>query len=91
MKTLERYEIEICEDCLAYFANGEVSDNPEHDRPNIAAEIEAQWPKPTDGSFWEIANTCSEDCEGSFSWQSCESCGSRLGGNRHPAVAMRLI
>ena len=31
-------------------------------------------------------NNCQEGCEGWFSWSSCDRCGSRLGGERHPAV-----
>ena len=43
---------------------------------------ECNWPAP-----WTVTPNCPEDCDGGFSWQSCDCCGSHLGGDRHPAVA----
>ncbi len=38
------------------------------------------------GSFCEYADgDADHTCEASFSWASCDSCGSSLGGDRHPA------
>jgi len=34
-------------------------------------------------------STSVDQCEPGFSWSSCDGCGSHLGGDRHPAVAMR--
>lgn len=79
---LEEYSGEVCVDCLFLLANGEV---PE-ERPDLADEIEEQWPA-ADG--WQLVITCEEGCEGGFSWSSCDACGSTLGGDRHPFVAMR--
>lgn len=52
-----------------------------------AARIDAHWPA-ADG--WTIAPNCPEECEGGFSWSGCDACGSTLGGERHPAVAMKV-
>lgn len=59
-----------------------------------AAAVELNWPDP-----WHLdigARECEycsgedeEDCEPWFSWHACHTCGSRLGGNRHHAIAWR--
>lgn len=79
---LEEYSGEMCVDCLFLLANGEV---PE-ERPDLADEIDRNWPT-ADG--WELSIACEENCEGGFSRSSCDACGSTLGGDRHPFVAMR--
>lgn len=35
---------------------------------------------------YDIVAACEEDCEGWFSSQPCELCGSRQGGERHRAA-----
>lgn len=69
-----------CVDCLCYIANGDV---PE-DRPTLPQDIAANWPEP--GLYIVIA--CEEECEGWFSWRSCDICGATLGGNRHPFAVL---
>lgn len=34
----------------------------------------------------EAVLACEEDCEGWFSWHSCDVCNEGLGGERHPVV-----
>lgn len=76
--------IEVCIDCLYVIANGVESD--EHEK---AAEAMARlWPA---SEGWSVVYDCPENCDGGFSWQSCDGCDSHLGGDRHPAVAMRRI
>jgi hypothetical protein len=70
-------EIEICVDCLTYLANGEVFDaNGEDIAVNHAAKITGVWGDnfPTLGGD-----------DAGFSWQSCDGCGTRLGGDRFTA------
>lgn len=69
-------DLSVCDDCAMLIANGEL---PE-DQPEF--KLEDGW----DG--YHLALNCPEDgCE-EFSWHHCDGCGSKLGGNRHPAVAM---
>jgi hypothetical protein len=73
--------IRICTDCLCYLANGDV---PE-DRPDLPIQIDRNW---TD---WDVVLSGDpEEDEGSFSWSSCDCCGSNLGGYRYSAVAYPL-
>ena len=68
---------DVCVDCAMLIANGETpEDNPEF---GLLPEWEG----------WHVVLDCPENCEGSFSWSSCEGCGSRLGGDRHPAAAWK--
>lgn len=41
-----------------------------------------------DGADLEAAQEIMENDEGSFSWSQCQSCNSRLGGDRHTAHAI---
>lgn len=84
----ETFEFEWCTDCLMMDANGTLGDVSEEADVAHAAAMEVQWPT-ADG--WHTHNVCDEDCEGSFSWSTCDGCGSHLGGDRHPAVAMREV
>jgi hypothetical protein len=95
----ETYNGEWCVDCLMMWANGqgpcETSGSTTpcdggDDCPDTvhALAMEQQWPM-ADG--WNTSGTCPEDCEGWFSMSSCDGCGSTLGGDRHPFVAMRKI
>jgi len=38
--------------------------------------------------YWQEGAT---DCDEEFSWQSCEVCGSHLGGQRHTLSLMEVI
>lgn len=53
-----------------------------------AEKMNERWP---DEDGWQLSNNCDEECEGHFSWSRCDGCGSTLGGDRHPAVAMRKV
>ena len=65
--------LELCVDCLIMVANGEGTKEHAH----IMAK---RW-------GYSLVMSCEEDCEGYFSWASCDGCGSTLGGDRHPAIA----
>jgi len=74
-------DIEVCVDCLCMLANGVESE----EQVETSKLIEARWPWPT----WQLTINCPEVCDGSFSWQPCEACGSNLGGDRHPVVVWK--
>lgn len=79
---LRSYDLEACTDCVMFLANGEEpDDNPD----NWSADnIEANWPSAT----YQLAVGGNETTEEYFSWRACGCCGSRLGGNRYPVVAL---
>jgi hypothetical protein len=76
------FRIEICIDCVALLANGEVVDEEGND---IVDELQDHI-----GELWgdtEITLGWDEnDPEPWFSWSSCDCCGSTLGGNRQYAA-----
>lgn len=72
----ERVDIDICVDCLQILANGVETD----EQAQVATNMDKIW-----GSALITLN-CDEECEPPFSHQSCEGCGSDLGGDRHKAV-----
>jgi len=85
------HELEVCSDCTIFIANG---DGPEYPTLNedgdeayekrlaeIVEGVEAFLPG-------HVVLACEEDCEGGFSWSQCGCCGSRLGGDRHPAAVL---
>jgi hypothetical protein len=50
----------------------------------------SSWPLP-DGEEWsEDDRNNGADCEGSFSWSSCNLCGSTLGGDRYPVAGWKI-
>jgi hypothetical protein len=59
--------------------DGENNANSRH-----AARMDAHW------QGYHVVPACPEDCEGEFSWSSCDGCGSTLGGDRHPAIAWKV-
>jgi hypothetical protein len=65
-------KIEICCDCLFVLANG-----AETTEQSEAAEGMAR--------VWGAQPLYLGDSEGRFSWQSCDGCGSKLGGDRFDA------
>lgn len=85
MTTLgERYEIYICVDCAMLIANGE--SNPEwteEEEADHLAAMSKRWP----GDQYHLAVGDDED---TFSWSSCDCCGSNLGGTRLQAWAFTL-
>jgi hypothetical protein len=74
------------EDAHLYNLPGDDADNNAGTRH--AARMNVHWPAE-DG--WHLTPDCSEDCEGDFSWHSCDACGSTLGGDRHAAIASRRV
>ena len=69
-------EIEICQDCLMLVANGE---GPE----DVAEALAERWPDETI-TLGRIGRE--DDSEAFFSWQDCDGCGSKLGGDRYYAT-----
>lgn len=78
----EAVTVSICQDCMLFLANGDLPES----RPDLPADIDRQWNAGT-GPAWDLTP---EWGEGSFSWQGCECCGSRLGGDRYAATAYRF-
>lgn len=52
-----------------------------------AALIDARWPADKDG-WWELGSNAGEELF--FSWQQCDGCGSRLGGDRMDGYAVKV-
>jgi len=83
--TVERYEVEACEDCVLALSG--VADDLTAERLAELDEGRAKlWP---DAEGWHLVPDCPEDCEGGFSWSPCAVCGSPLGGHRHPVAVWR--
>lgn len=38
---------------------------------------------------YDLVCACEENCEGNFSWSSCDLCDSNLGGDRHRAALIK--
>jgi hypothetical protein len=75
--------LELCVCCTLLVANGECcEDSDAHSDAQVAQLGEGR-----EGAAGLVL-ACDEDCEGWFSWSSCDGCGSRLGGDRHPAVIL---
>jgi hypothetical protein len=103
MGSFETIDIELCQDCLIYLANGEYEPpDPKYwpDEPasmeELQERIDVYWPPEEEwqliaGGRCEYCEDEEEECEGSFSWTSCDCCGSGLGGNRYHGTAMRRI
>lgn len=78
-------DLAICVDCVAYTANGEVFDV--HGRL-ITVTHSWRMAKQWGADLPHLHSACPENCDGWFSWSSCDGCGSNLGGERHPAVVL---
>lgn len=81
--------LEVCVDCLFLLANGEVTDENGNDITEAhAAKVSAIW-GDTEITLGRIAPEGENDDEDHswFSWQSCDCCGSTLGGDREYATA----
>lgn len=74
-------ELSACVDCVVWLANGEEPhDNPDGWSPD---QIEANW------AGYQVVVGGDESTEYEFSWQPCDVCGSRLGGDRYPCNAWK--
>lgn len=83
--TYESVEIAICVDCAMMVANGEGSPEwSEEETEKFLDDMDRMWPT---SEGWAIVLEPDGDIE--FSWKTCESCGSILGGTRMKATAMR--
>lgn len=81
-----------CVDCLILLANGETSpDWTEEETAEYLARVASRNPPGSvtlggDHSCRDSEGNIADDCECEqlgFSWQSCDVCGSNLGGDRH--------
>ena len=81
----ESHELDICEDCQAVIANGELPGNTRWDLTAWGEAVEVNWPN---AEGWQLVNG-EGDGEGHFSRWGCDCCGSTLAGQRYPGVAMR--
>ena len=73
--------LSVCVDCAMMLANGTIG-GEDNDADNAhAVKMAEQWPSP-----WVLVLTLSDD-DSHFSWQDCDGCGSRLGGDRLDASA----
>jgi hypothetical protein len=77
----EVFDLMICTDCLMLHANGDAGDGVDNDK--LCSSIEEVWPSH---EGWLIIPE-GEDTH--FSWNWCDSCMSRLGGDRHTALAVK--
>lgn len=75
-RVIQTCPVDMCPDCVAHHANGE-------GRPGLVGDIERIWPGP-----WDLCLIVG--AEPGFSRSSCDSCGSRLGGDRYPGTAIRV-
>lgn len=85
--------LRACVDCLWFVAYGEVLPDSHRSENALAFAINQRWPGDVHVSFgWpsEADDNPDDDCLG-FSWQPCECCGSRLGGDRHKLSAIRKL
>ena len=67
-----------CNDCLILMANGDTPPDMDETETN---EYLARVRHGMEGCH--VVPSCEPDCEESFSWSSCNVCGSNLGGTRH--------
>ena len=80
-----RQEIEICQDCLYVSANGMPKDGDV-----LTPEIKLHAERYAEGLKQYGDEPYSDQDEPSFSWQACDFCGDKLGGNRYTASVMQL-
>jgi hypothetical protein len=74
-----RFEIDLCVDCLIASSNG-----PE----DASAEWEGLLEEWDGYLFGYVVDDEGDPVEPHFSWSPCQGCGSGLGGDRHPHIAM---
>jgi hypothetical protein len=73
--------LSVCVDCAMILANGELGQGDEAAEREHGARMAEQWPDP-----WVLVLDINDD-DAHFSWQDCDGCGSRLGGDRLDASA----
>lgn len=78
-----RQEIDVCPDCIYVSANGA----PDYEGYADSGHSE-RYAKGLKN--WGDEPNTFNDTEPSFSWQACEFCGDKLGGNRYTASLMQL-
>lgn len=86
MTEYDATELSVCSDCIQLLANGEINDG-EDTAEKCAAGQARVW---GDDVTHLVPGGGSEDDDGDrgFSWQSCDGCGSNLGGDRFQAFAV---
>ena len=85
MNKYDHIEGEACSDCLMLIANDDTSGTLRCEtEEGEAAYLQDVADRTPEGSHGWIV----QDGEGSFSWSSCDVCGSSLGGDRYPVVAL---
>lgn len=78
----------VCQCCMLVHANGECCDDDAHDTEPWA-QLPEGW-HPAMGVEDHNDGCDRDNCECGdlgFSWQSCDGCGSALGGDRYAFVA----
>lgn len=75
----------ICTDCLMWHANGDTSgiDDPEREREVRRADALDRADRPY------VVIDSGESPDPGFMWRPCDTCGSRLAGDRHAAWIVR--
>mgnify|MGYP006272773641 CR=1 FL=1 len=76
----ETYDIEICVDCVSMISYGESA--------GLDGDVWLHRVKAAGMDRFDVDLACDEDCEGFFSHYGCDYCGSKLAGERHPAVVL---
>jgi hypothetical protein len=95
METKESFMLDACTDCAMAVANGtrDVMENLEyHTSEEYAREWFDNFTKASDRWFskgYVLVNGSEED-DTTFSWSSCDVCGSHLGGSRMSVVAIPM-
>ncbi len=94
MQIIDQETYSACVDCYMLIANG---DAPDGDTGELNAAIEAHAPHVVSDDDCDVYGAVrgsirrelhAGDGDSEFSWQSCETCGSALGGSRHPVIAL---
>lgn len=76
------YKGECCTDCLFFIANGDLPhENTKEQDEKFIARIQKNWP----GRKYHLSVG---DRTNEFSVSECDSCGSRLAGERHEFVVL---
>jgi hypothetical protein len=74
----EQRDLNVCTDCMMYIAYDEFGEHlDDKDKDMIVKSVD---------QFDELTIAC--EIEPFFSWQPCECCGCRLGGDRHLAIEL---
>ena len=89
----EPVDIEVCADCLAMIANGELGQGDDQAEREHGDRMDAYLSADAMVTLGRVASADydpddnnEERDEVEFSWHRCDSCGSTLGGYRHLAT-----